>query len=220
MIITFIIVYLTSRELGNLQRIFGAESLHLKCVTAYYFCSIIILLTLVPYRHMFPWSYIFHLLLTIGSSLCTSTAGIEYGHEIQMYSIYATISTAVVLTIYAFHTHIDYTIFGSILYYGLCLAFAGGMIALAQFDAYHPFVISHSFFGATLFAFFFLYDTQIMLGGTHFVRLDPARHNFVTSNIYVNMQMTFYYHLHLFSYYLRPGKTVIIQELRDPEIKA
>lgn len=204
MIITFIIVSVATTERNPLESVFGADRLHLKVVTAYYFCSILILITLVPYRHQFPWSYLFLLMLTIGSSLSTSTAAIEYDFQIQIRSIYATIGVALVLTFYAFHTHIDYTVCGSILYYGLCIAFIGGMVSMALFSAKHIVCIAHSYYGIVLFAFFFIYDTQIMLGGTHFVRLDPARHNFITINIYVNVQMMFYYHLHVFSYYHSP----------------
>lgn len=205
MVLTFIIVSLMSGEQNPLEHVFGGESLHLKVVTAYYFCSIAILLTLIPYRHKYPWNYLFLLLLTIGSSLTTSTAAIKYEYDVQAMAIYATIVLAIILTFYAFHTNIDYTVCGSILYHCLCLGFIGGMVSLALFSSTHIFLIVHSYYGIVLFAFFFIYDTQIMLGGSHFVRIDPSRHNFITINIYVNMQMMFYYHLHLFNYYWGKG---------------
>lgn len=201
MVVTFLIVAVVSRQKGSLEDIFGAENLHAKVVTLYYFFSVLILLTLVPYRHKFPWNYLFLFAMTIGSSLTTSTAIKECEFEVQLGAIYATIGIALALTLYAFNTHIDYTVCGAVLYRGLCLGFIGGMVSMAPFSAKPAFPIIHSFYGVFLFAFFIVYDTQIMLGGTHFVRIDPSRHNFITINIYVNMQMMFYYHLHLFSFY-------------------
>lgn len=206
MIFTFVLVtILSSGDKNPLEEFFGAESLHLKVVTAYYFLSIAVLLTLVPYRHKFPWNYIFLMVLTIGSGLTISTAAIKYDFPIQAQAIYATVGMSVILTCYAFHTHIDFTVCGTILYYGLCLAFIGGMVSLALFSSTHMILIIHSYYGIVLFSFFFIYDTQIMLGGAHFVRIDPSRHNFITINIYVNLQMMFYYHLHLFNFYYGKG---------------
>lgn len=199
MILTFLIVAIAAQT-NPLEYIFGPNSLHVKVVTAYYFLSIVFLMHLIPYRHRFPWNYLFLLLLTLGSSLTTSTAAVKYEFHIQVKAILSTVVWSVCLSVYAFHTHVDYTVCGTILYYGLCIAFICGMTSLSLFTNTHIFLVYHSCYGILIFAFFFIYDTQIMIGGTHFVRIDPARHNFITLNLYVNIQMMFYYHLILFSY--------------------
>lgn len=199
MILTFLIVTFAAQT-NPLELLVGPDSLHVKAVTAYYFCSIVFLMHLIPYRHRFPWNYLFLLLLTLGSSLTTSTAAVKYEIHIQIKAIISTVAWSVCLSVFAFSTHIDFTVCGTILYYGLCIAFICGMISLSLFTNTHIFLVYHSYYGIFLFSSFFIYDTQIMIGGTHFVRIDPSRHNFITLNLYVNMQMMFYYKLILFSY--------------------
>ena len=119
----------------------------------------------------------------------------------QLKAFYSTVGIGLLLTIYACNTHIDYTVCGALLYHGLCVAFVGGMAAMALFTSQHDFLVAHALYGIFLFAFFFIYDTQIMLGGEHFVRIEPMRHNYVVVNLFVDMMMMFYYHLHVFYYF-------------------
>lgn len=197
--LTFIFVSAASST-KPLLYFFGSENLHIKTVTTYYFCSLITLLQLIPYRHKYPWNYIFLFTLAVGSSLAISTASINHHWHILFKAITATILWSSILSWYAFKTNIDFTVAGTVLFFLLSVTFVGGMVSLSLFQV-HIFMVIHASFGIFVFVLFFVYDTQIMIGGKHFLRIEPARHNYITINIYVNMQMLFYYHLTVLSYY-------------------
>lgn len=197
--LTFIMVS-AATSTNPLLYVFGPENLHIKAVTTYYFGSLITLLQLIPYRHKYPWNYIFLFTLAVGSSLTISTASVNHLWHVQFKAIAATVIWSIALSWYAFKTNIDFTVAGTVLFCLLSITFVGGMVSLSLFDV-HIFMVIHASFGIFVFVLFFVYDTQIMIGGKHFLRIEPARHNYITINIYVNMQMIFYYHLTILSYY-------------------
>ncbi|ESO86167.1 hypothetical protein LOTGIDRAFT_220842 [Lottia gigantea] len=89
------------------------------------------------------------------------------------------------LTIFAFQTKWDFTMWGGILFVFLIVLFCFGILALIFQNKIVNMV--YSCLGALLFSFYLVFDTQLMLGGKHKYSLSPEEYIFAALNLYLDV---------------------------------
>ena len=102
------------------------------------------------------------------------------------------------LTIYAWQTKVDYTIYGNILLILLCGMILFGIIF--SFFSFPMINILYSVFGSILFSFYIIYDTQLIVGGSH-RSIQFSEDDFVIASIslYLDIINLFLFILDLFN---------------------
>ncbi len=96
------------------------------------------------------------------------------------------------LTVFAFQTKIDFTAMGGILLAAVIVLFIFGIILLF-FDDVKPLRVVYACFGAFLFSVYLVYDTQLMIGGSHKYSISPEEYVFAALNIYLDIINIFLY---------------------------
>jgi len=151
---------------------------------------------------VFPYNYIFLLILTIGMSILTGLATAAYtGPSVMM----AVATTAVVfgcLTAYACFTNTDWTGFGVYLAAGL-FAMIGFGIIMQLFCMFGlcPGEFTQKVYagaGVLLFTMYIIYDTQKIIGGNHKSQYSIDDYVFAALNLYLDIINLFLYILQLF----------------------
>lgn len=100
------------------------------------------------------------------------------------------------LTLFAFQTKIDFTGCGVYLFIGLiCLMLFGIILMFIPSNDYTHKICAG--LGVTLFAFYLVYDTQLMLGGSHKYSISPEEYIFAALNLYLDIINLFIYVLRL-----------------------
>ena len=112
---------------------------------------------------IFPYNYLYVIFFTLMMSYSLGIVGVIYNPQTLLLSGLSTTGIFSGLTLYAFQTKVDYTIYGNIaiiLLFGLL--FFGLLISFFQIQMLQ---IVYSVGGASLFSFYIVYDTQLITGG-------------------------------------------------------
>lgn len=102
--------------------------------------------------------------------------------------------TAVVclaLTLFALQTKWDFTVMGGVLLVILVVFVLFGFIAM--FFPGRTMTIVYSSIGAIIFSFYLIYDTQLMMGGSHKYSLSPEEYVFAALTLYLDIVNIFIY---------------------------
>jgi len=113
----------------------------------------------------FPYNYIYLSFFTIMMTYSLGIIGVIYDTQTLLLSGLTTTGMFSGLTIYAYQTKVNYTIYGNIfviLLFGLL--FSGLFIQFFQIQLMKTI---YSIGGATLFSFYIIYDTQLISGGSN-----------------------------------------------------
>ena len=106
--------------------------------------------------------------------------------------------TAVVcvsLTIFAFQTKIDFTVYTGAAFVGLMILILMGFVMMfVKAPIAH---IVYGGFGAILFSFFLLIDTQMIVGGTRQVTISPEEYILAVITLYMDIIQLFLYILQI-----------------------
>jgi FtsH-binding integral membrane protein len=151
----------------------------------------------------FPQNYALLSLITLGMSLMVGIITAQYSMQSVLIAVAATAVIFFCLTVYACFTKTDWTGMGVYLYAGLIAMSVFGMMMwlFCMFGACPgPFMHKvYAFFGVMLFTGYIIYDTQMIVGGTHkqhsFTVDDYA---FAALNLYLDIINMFVYILQLF----------------------
>lgn len=101
------------------------------------------------------------------------------------------------LTLFAFQTKYDFTVLG-----GVLLSFLVALIIFSLMVAIFPskaLIMVYASLGAMLFAFYLIYDTQVMMGGKHKYSTSPEEYIFAALNLYLDVVNIFMYILLILS---------------------
>lgn len=112
-----------------------------------------------------PYNWIYLILFTICMTYIIGFVGIINQTNILLLSGLSTSFIFMFLTFYAWQTKVDYTIYGNILLILLCGMILFGIIF--SFFSFPIINILYSVFGSILFSFYIIYDTQLIVGGSH-----------------------------------------------------
>ena len=99
------------------------------------------------------------------------------------------------LTMFAFQTKYDFTGAGTYLFIAAIVLMLAGFLSIFFYSQIWS--IIYGSFGALLFSFYLVYDTQLMLGGKHKYSLSPEEYIFAALNLYLDIINIFIYVLHI-----------------------
>jgi FtsH-binding integral membrane protein len=95
------------------------------------------------------------------------------------------------LTIFAFQTKWDFTVMGGALFVALIILVIFGIVAMI-FPG-RVLTLIYASCGALLFSVYLVYDTQLMMGGTHKYSISPEEYIFAALNLYLDIVNIFLY---------------------------
>uniref|UniRef100_A0A224XX15 Putative n-methyl-d-aspartate receptor glutamate-binding subunit n=1 Tax=Panstrongylus lignarius TaxID=156445 RepID=A0A224XX15_9HEMI len=151
----------------------------------------------VEVRRTFPMNFIFlfiftcaeSLLLGVGSSRCD-------GYEVVIAMGMCAILTFL-LTVFAFQTRIDFTGWGGALFIILIVFILFGILKI--FIKGRTIEMLYATIGACIFMLYIIYDTQLMIGGTHKYAISPEEYIFAALNLYLDVINLFLFLLQIIS---------------------
>lgn len=116
-------------------------------------------------RHV-PTNYILLGIFTVCEAYIVAFIAARYDPQIVMVAAFATAGMTIGITVYAFTTKSDFTIFGPLLFViGFTLAFASIFFFVFASRTMH---IIWCIIGVILFSFYLLFDTQLIMGGKRY----------------------------------------------------
>lgn len=132
-----------------------------------------------------PTNLMFLGFFTVCQSIIVGFVCTVYDPETVIMAVGVTTVICLALTLFALQTKYDFTTCGGILLIGLLLLIIVGMVMMFFPDK--QLKIIYSAFGAMLFSFYLIYDTQLMLGGEHKYSISPEDYIFAAINIYLDI---------------------------------
>ena len=111
-----------------------------------------------------PVNYILLGLFTLSEAWLVSAIAITYDKKVVLEAAFLTAGVTVALTLYAATTKTDFTICGPILF---VLMIVTSIASIFAFTMGPDMNLVFAWFGAIMFGFYIIYDTQIIIGGSH-----------------------------------------------------
>jgi len=143
-------------------------------------------------RRKAPTNYVFLGIFTAAEGFMLGSMCAFFDAEAIWIAVAITVGVTVALTLFAFQTKIDFTACGGM----LCALLMALMIA-GLFMAFMPTtkytMIGYGVAGALVFSLYIIYDTQLMMGGSHKYSLDPEEYVFASLNLYLDVINLFLY---------------------------
>ncbi|XP_017891992.1 protein lifeguard 1 isoform X2 [Ceratina calcarata] len=142
-------------------------------------------------RRKAPLNFIFLFLFTIAESFLLATAASTYSSEEVMLAVGITAAVCLALTLFAFQTKFDFTALNSILFVALIVFMIFGLIAMIWKGKIITLV--YASLGALLFSVYLIFDTQMMMGGSHKFSISPEEYIFAALTLYLDIINIFLY---------------------------
>ncbi|XP_017766172.1 PREDICTED: protein lifeguard 1 isoform X2 [Eufriesea mexicana] len=142
-------------------------------------------------RRKAPMNFIFLFIFTIAEGFLLATVASTYSSEEVLLAVGITAVICLALTLFAFQTKFDFTGLNSILFVALIVLVLFGIIA-----ALWPgkiITVVYASLGALLFSIYLIYDTQMMMGGSHKYAISPEEYIFAALNLYIDIVNIFLY---------------------------
>uniref|UniRef100_A0A336LQ22 CSON000213 protein n=1 Tax=Culicoides sonorensis TaxID=179676 RepID=A0A336LQ22_CULSO len=136
-------------------------------------------------RRKTPHNFIFLGLFTLAQGFMLGCACTAYQGDEIMLAIGITAVVCFSLTVFAFQTKWDFTIMGGVLFVALICLIIFGLVGI--FFPGKTMSMVYGFFGAILFSFYLIYDTQKMMGGEHKYSISPEEYIFAALNLYLDI---------------------------------
>ncbi|CAB0030418.1 unnamed protein product [Trichogramma brassicae] len=148
-------------------------------------------------RRQAPMNFIFLMIFTIAEAVLLGFISSMHDEKYVLMAVGITVVICFSLTLFAFQTKYDFTGMGTYLFVAAIVLMIFGIITIF----YHgkTVTIVYSSFGALLFSFYLVYDTQLMLGGKHKYSLSPEEYIFASLNLYLDIVNIFIYILSILS---------------------
>merc|ERR1712048_1064507 len=159
--------------------------------------SIISLACCEGVRRKTPHNFIFLGLFTLAEGFMLGTITARYDIDEVMMAVGACAAITLGLTIFASQTKIDFTAMGGVLLAVLICFIIFGFIA-AFFPASRTLNLVYASIGCIIFSLYIVYDTQLMVGGSHKYSLSPEEYVFASLNLYLDIVNLFMYLLAIF----------------------
>ncbi|XP_078581227.1 protein lifeguard 1-like [Branchiostoma floridae x Branchiostoma japonicum] len=161
------------------------------------FVMIITLACCPNIRRNFPVNFICLAIFTLAEGYLLGSISAAYGADAVMWAAAITAIVSLSLTIFALQTKIDFTVMGGCLFVFLIVLLCFGILCAIIRNHYAN--IAYSALGALLFAFYLVYDIQLMMGGKHKYSISPEEYIFAALNLYLDIVNMFLYILYLVS---------------------
>ncbi|KAJ2943574.1 hypothetical protein O0L34_g16683 [Tuta absoluta] len=143
-------------------------------------------------RRKSPTNFIFLGIFTLAESFLLGVSTSMYQADAVMMAVGITAAICLALTLFAFQTRFDFTMMGGVLLVCAVVLMLFGIIAI--FIPHNKIVtLVYASLGALLFAFYLVYDTQLMMGGKHKYSISPEEYIFAALNLYLDIVNLFMY---------------------------
>ncbi|KAH9490173.1 hypothetical protein Btru_051248 [Bulinus truncatus] len=109
----------------------------------------------------------------------------HYDKDEVLMAVGITAIVALALTIFAFQTKWDFTMFGGLLFVLVIVLICFGLLCAIIQNRYLSLV--YASLGALLFSAYLVFDTQMMIGGKHKYSLSPEEYIFAALNLYLDI---------------------------------
>merc|ERR1719419_772948 len=151
------------------------------------FVSLITLACCEGVRRKTPHNFIFLGLFTCAEGFMLGTVTSTYNANEVLLAVGVTAAI-----VFAFQTKIDFTAMGGILLAVLLCFVLFGLIA-AFFPQSRTVNLVYAAIGCIIFSIYIIYDTQLMVGGSHKYSLSPEEYVFASLNLYLEIVNLFMY---------------------------
>jgi len=143
-------------------------------------------------RRNAPTNYIFLGVFTACEGFLLGSIAAVYAPESVMIAVGICAAVTLALTVFAFQTKYDFTTCGGMLCGMLIVLIISGFL-LMIFGTNKITMILYGSAGALIFSLYIVYDTQLMMGGSHKYSISPEEYVFATLNLYLDIINLFLY---------------------------
>jgi len=147
-------------------------------------------------RRKTPHNFIFLGLFTAAEGFMLGTVTSTYDTNEVLMAVGVCAAVTLALTIFAFQTKIDFTAMGGVLVAVLMVFILFGLIALFL-PSSRTMRLVYASIGTIIFSLYIIYDTQLMVGGSHAYSLSPEEYVFAALNLYLDIINLFMYILQI-----------------------
>ncbi|KAL8575203.1 hypothetical protein ACOMHN_042324 [Nucella lapillus] len=148
--------------------------------------AILIVLACCPnVRRNSPSNIILLIVFTIFEGFLLGTVSSHYENDEVLMAVGITAVVSLALTIFAFQTKWDFTMFGGFLFVFIIVLFCFGFLCLIIQSRILSLV--YASLGALVFSAYLVFDTQLMMGGKHKYSLSPEEYIFAALNLYLDI---------------------------------
>ncbi|KPJ10125.1 Glutamate [NMDA] receptor-associated protein 1 [Papilio machaon] len=143
-------------------------------------------------RRQAPMNFIFLGIFTVAESFLLGVTSSMYDGTAVMMAVGITAAICLTLTLFAMQTKYDFTAMGGILLCATVVLLLFGLIAMFL-PGNRIVTLVYASLGALLFSVYLVYDTQLMMGGTHKYSISPEEYVFAALNLYLDVINIFVY---------------------------
>ncbi|CAM6053322.1 unnamed protein product, partial [Sphagnum tenellum] len=143
-------------------------------------------------RRKAPTNFIFLGIFTACEGFMLGSISAAFEADAVLIAAGATAAVTLGLTAFAFQSKWDFTACGGMLCGMLViLMFAGILMAFMPYNKFA--MIGYGCVGALIFSMYIVYDTQLMMGGSHKYSISPEEYIFAALNLYLDIINLFLY---------------------------
>ncbi|XP_013172564.1 PREDICTED: protein lifeguard 1-like isoform X1 [Papilio xuthus] len=143
-------------------------------------------------RRQAPMNFIFLGIFTVAESFLLGVTSSMYDGTAVMMAVGITAVICLTLTLFAMQTKYDFTAMGGILLCATVVLLLFGLIAMFL-PGNRIVTLVYASLGALLFSIYLVYDTQLMMGGSHKYSISPEEYVFAALNLYLDVINIFIY---------------------------
>jgi len=147
-------------------------------------------------RRKTPHNFVFLGLFTVAEGFLLGAVTSTYDANEVLMAVGVCAAITLALTIFAFQTKVDFTAMGGVLIAVLLVFVLFGLIALFLPQS-RTLRLVYASIGAIIFSLYIIYDTQLMVGGSHKYSLSPEEYVFAALNLYLDIINLFMYILQI-----------------------
>lgn len=149
------------------------------------FVLLIVLACCPNVRRNYPTNMILLGLFTLLEAFMLGVISSHYDTDAVLMAAGITAVVSLGLTIFAFQTKWDFTMFGGILFVFIIVLFCFGLLCAIIRNRYAT--LAYASLGALVFAAYLVFDTQLMMGGKHKYSISPEEYIFAALNLYLDI---------------------------------
>ncbi|CAO1410020.1 unnamed protein product [Diamesa hyperborea] len=149
-------------------------------------------------RRTSPTNMILLSAFTICESFLVGVVSSTYKRNEVLLAIGLTTLIVLALTAFAFQTSIDFTMCGGFMCVLMVLLVGAGIVGIFWRNEFFHFLMACG--GALIFSMYIVYDTQMMMGGSHKYSISPEEYVFAALNLYLDIINLFLYLLKIIRY--------------------
>merc|ERR1719370_2275928 len=134
-------------------------------------------------RRKTPHNFVFLGLFTVAEGFLLGAVTSTYDANEVLMAVGVCAAITLALTIFAFQTKVDFTAMG-----GVLIAVLMVFVLIALFlPQSRTLKLVYASIGAIIFSLYIIYDTQLMVGGSHKYSLSPEEYVFAALNLYLDI---------------------------------